>query len=688
MSCSPELSRLCSLIKDALRSYAEKELVELTKDEEKDLLITLSKISREIQRWVDDIESDSENDSSANHDIGVKCFPELDPSSGGHSCLVEIVSVVAIFLEVGSQYIKHLAGNLLFVISNFIAKLGSKWGGFLHLLCVCLEVAISNNLSSLTVSTPGATNLECKASSFILRSRLVNANWHTVAGLFRVLRKIMKYLKQNSDGDLLEVYIHSISNVRWELWNETHVGWTSEVEISSTGVALLPRNICSPECRFLFLGGLLQLFCSLVEQNGLVEAKGVLDKIFCLVPKILNWCFYKQGDFNDIRVYQYLRHKMLMLMIRLSFQISWDYSTLVLWLELLHTYFEDLILLPISARDALFDDCVEGSPFLTSILNVDVHRISTCHLQRQAIFLFLKCSFQLISLGQETDEGCGCTTSNSCLTCESQSDLESCCRKKGLSQLSVWVKAHLPLETHKNYQVYLEKCNIFTMSFLQLYIDEDDLLFEMLLQLLTLPFPAEQLDCSVRYKAFQEMREDTLFHLSSIFNPIHLFHLFLAELHYDHQVLLDYLISKDTAVNCVHYLLRCFRTIFKSWHVFVGFSVCESKISQPSCKKRKVILDRQDSNGKVDLLRGETSVAMDRDWMRNDDAASQPFDEMPETFKSARDCLQSLNRSVKNLHQKNLFPYNPTALLKSFMRFEELCHQKEKEQVLHTGCMT
>lgn len=29
------------------------------------------------------------------------------------------------------------------------------------------------------------------------------------------------------------------------------------------------------------------------------------------------------------------------------------------------------------------------------------------------------------------------------------------------------------------------------------------------------------------------------------------------QLHYDHQVLLDYLISKDTGTDCAEYLLRC-----------------------------------------------------------------------------------------------------------------------------------
>ncbi|XLU62744.1 hypothetical protein S245_021953, partial [Arachis hypogaea] len=48
-----------------------------------------------------------------------------------------------------------------------------------------------------------------------------------------------------------------------------------------------------------------------------------------------------------------------------------------------------------------------------------------------------------------------------------------------------------------------------------------------------------------------------LFHL-------HLFHLFLSEIHYDYHVLLDYLISKDIGINCAKYLLRIF---VATWNV-------------------------------------------------------------------------------------------------------------------------
>jgi len=96
--------------------------------------------------------------------------------------------------------------------------------------------------------------------------------------------------------------------------------------------------------------------------------------------------------------------------------------------------------------------------------------------------------------------------------------------------------------------------------------------------------------------AYQDVMKDFPLALSDIFKPVYLFHLFLCEasimhylsswrltphcyplyqlvyfvklkkayylvlidlqIHYDHQVLLDYLISKDTGISCAKYLLR------------------------------------------------------------------------------------------------------------------------------------
>ncbi|GMN71884.1 hypothetical protein TIFTF001_055979, partial [Ficus carica] len=57
---------------------------------------------------------------------------------------------------------------------------------------------------------------------------------------------------------------------------------------------------------------------------------------------------------------------------------------------------------------------------------------------------------------------------------------------------------------------------------------QDDLLFRVLLQLLRVPFPAEE-QFQKEKAAFRGAKRDMTFHVSNIFNPVHLFHLFLAE---------------------------------------------------------------------------------------------------------------------------------------------------------------
>ncbi|KAK9150946.1 hypothetical protein Syun_009255 [Stephania yunnanensis] len=42
-------------------------------------------------------------------------------------------------------------------------------------------------------------------------------------------------------------------------------------------------------------------------------------------------------------------------------------------------------------------------------------------------------------------------------------------------------------------------------------------------------------------------------------------------LHYDHLVLLDYLISEDIGISCLQYLLRALRTVSNTWPLFAEF---------------------------------------------------------------------------------------------------------------------
>nr|CAB3449539.1 unnamed protein product [Digitaria exilis] len=90
----------------------------------------------------------------------------------------------------------------------------------------------------------------------------------------------------------------------------------------------------------------------------------------------------------------------------------------------------------------------------------------------------------------------------------------------------------------------------------------DDMLFGILLQLLDAPLIFQEI-CNLFVQTGRDNMKITELIaaklLSSILYPVHLFHLFLFLLHYDHMVLVDYLISKDVGVHCAQYLLSLAR---------------------------------------------------------------------------------------------------------------------------------
>lgn len=157
-------------------------------------------------------------------------------------------------------------------------------------------------------------------------------------------------------------------------------------------------------------------------------------------------------------------------MIRLSSQIHLECSILVSWLQLLYTYFQELLWQSITQPESCEDDCLEDSPFLSCVSDGEMCALHSRHIQRQAIFLFLKLSFSLISPKADTDKQCVCITSNSALT--SNSDLDCCCRKEGLLALYKWFQRHLLFETFLDHEMYFERCITFTSSFLQLFLHE------------------------------------------------------------------------------------------------------------------------------------------------------------------------------------------------------------------------
>lgn len=155
----------------------------------------------------------------------------------------------------------------------------------------------------------------------ILLPKLLNANWATATGLVQVLRKILKSLKTDY-GELAEEYLQSFSyslqNVSWDLLHESHVDKFSGTWMKYSKDSLLHRDMCSPGLKEIFLGTLLQLFCTLVDPNSFKETSGsnfdelpFLPEVINLVPSLLCWCLSSRVNCKQSYMSRYLRHKML-----------------------------------------------------------------------------------------------------------------------------------------------------------------------------------------------------------------------------------------------------------------------------------------------------------------------------------------------------------------------------------------
>ncbi|CAL1408778.1 unnamed protein product [Linum trigynum] len=569
-----ELPRLCRLIEELLRPYFEQDAgsVSLTREKEKNLLISLSKVYREIQVWIREMEVDSDEETVVSECLSADAHEQ-------HNCLMKVLADLILLLTVDSQYVQHSAGKIVVAVSELLAPSVRNWDSLVRSLWMCLELIVKHLLSCSPISNANEDLHFGSSSLMVLNRCLGNADWSTAAHVIQILRNILKNLKEESD-----------------------------------------------------------------ENRA------------------------KQSTF------QYFTHKLLMLLLRLSYGTHISCTTLVSWLQLLHDHFEELLLKPMSKVKTCQNDCLEGSPFLSSVSEGEAqHMGHSLHSQRQAILLFLRCCFSLISsTGENTKQLPKAHNSLSAVNMVSDPDFSG--RSKGFIELYKWFQAHLRYSFLCGKEMHVDKCILFARSFLQLYLHEDDLLFKVLLQLVTASSCLEQ-QLEGKKQTYQDAEEDIGFLVSNAFSPVNLFHLFLSELHYDHQVLLDYLISKDLGISCAEYLLRCLRVTCSTWHLFIEFSVDENAMHSLSRKKQKILEDGPDFQAD----QSSASPTMDTYPSLNDkvkidtDSSCKQNECIRLAFIEAKDCLLSLKVSIENLHRKNLFPYNPKALIQRLAKFEELC---------------
>ncbi|XP_020592087.1 uncharacterized protein LOC110032709 isoform X2 [Phalaenopsis equestris] len=681
MSGMEPASRLCVLISGHLIPYLVPNTACLTKETERDLLLSLTEVRREIQRWMSTSISKPENIGEGSH-LSHYCHKSLQQTFvGEQGCLYNIVSAMLAFLSADSQFVRHVAGNILLSISDFLIKHECLWAKLLRLIWFILEDAMSAIFSHPELSAPAVIQLDDKllpdeqnlgditedqnlqSARFLalLKSRLFNVNQFIVLHLFQTLRNILKSLKHDF-VELEEVFIQcavsSLIKMPWDMLFEVfNCCYRSQISFQRVDESDIRSSYIA--MKNLLFGTILQLYCSIIEVYDF-EADGtspfkefsVYSKFSDLLPKLLSCCFINYLGNSRESLFEYLRHKLLITMIRLSSHSHWKNTCPESWLKLLNQFFGEILHGSFSGCDAGFENCLRESPFLSHFVKGD--KFYSRHLQRQTIFLLFKFSFTIACVGEISKE------------CSFEEEITSSglkhCRNPchfGLLEISVWLKRWCPMDKFHNCRNYSGSCSYFATSFLQLYMEEDDLLFKMLLLLLDAPFFTWQKEDSEKHGSIGA-NKDILCHFSSIFCPIRLFHLFLLLLHYDHSVLVDYLISKDVGIQCLHYLLRCLRLIYKSWPAFMQFSLLGNESDYRYHKRRKIPPDEDES---PTLLSSTTAFQGQIMWRLKYFQCVYEAGDL-HAFEKAKGCLHSLRISLGELQNKSLFPYDCKPLLK------------------------
>lgn len=152
-------------------------------------------------------------------------------------------------------------------------------------------------------------------------------------------------------------------------------------------------------------------------------------------------------------------------MVKLSSTICIGQTISNTWICLLHKYFEDLLLQPISGGKLDQDGFLEGSPFCTSMSDPEKLSIPSFHLQRLAILLFLKCLLNLDTVGGSPDEQ---KLMHGNLKQYNSSDLNL----DSATELHKWLQFHVPADILLKHELYYERRVRFTSSFIQLFMHE------------------------------------------------------------------------------------------------------------------------------------------------------------------------------------------------------------------------
>ncbi|KAI5071213.1 hypothetical protein GOP47_0013464 [Adiantum capillus-veneris] len=376
----------------------------------------------------------------------------------------------------------------------------------------------------------------------------------------------------------------------------------------------------------LMLAALLRFLCSFIHllciHPGAINMARILPKnhmMALFVPFLEGVSQYCLSPHQTGFLSHYLCHKFLMLMFRLH---SW----FIEWPPLASTCSEILRSNTNNLCPSLFvKQTSPPAPLLLSPFAA-CHAQSKAHLfpfsvafwpEKHAVFLIFKLEFSSarIPYGSST--------------------------RKGDVWLLKWLLSQMSLPGDPSISGTAVLANWLASSFLQIFIDEDMLLLEILLLLQDCPI-SDLFSRSSDYDSSPIAQKL----LVEVFKPIRLFAVFLSLISYDHSVMIDFLIAKDTGVVCLQYLLRSMRLVRSTWPELLSLSDTPSTLTgtESFC---------QVDNQAVKQLHSSASFAHKASW----------HDKVIDINRVVISMMK-LKHAIKKLHEKHAFPYNPSPLLK------------------------
>ncbi|BBN02566.1 protein Lines [Marchantia polymorpha subsp. ruderalis] len=462
--------------------------------------------------------------------------------------------------------------------------------------------------------------------------------------------------------------------------------------------------------RELSLGALLRLLCtgsgmltliSDPENQNDVTRGAYLNMSLALIPVISSSALPPHKNCSGRScISTYLRHKLLMFMLKLSKWFDIKPSLGSSCYTFLRFHGSDLLEFSLQDYDER-NNFLNESPFAESLLvslKTEPSAVpSVRRLQRRALLILLRIAHATYRKAH-TDRVSDNAQPGVVLPAKrswEELTLQCSCDLPSRVYLRDWMDRQYQLGVSgfpKEFAQPTEICasvKQLSNSFIQLYVEEDDLLLMTMLQLADMQFLSSVFMCP------KHPKEDMFCRIAvEAFRPSRLIHAFLAAINFDYATIEKLLISKTSGVLCLTYLLRSLRHISDSWPDFVhaspwsnadkhcanrGHGLKECTVNSHTMRCKLCSYQQMCSHGVVPYddvvihnymnLKRNAAEQHGRCWCdcNGDDTADNAGNErvhLPNYFLGkAADFLQGLKNRVEDLHSHALFPYNPTPLL-------------------------